>query len=128
MKAALLVWVFRIALWVLPFRVVRRLLARFARESPASKEERATVGRIVSAVTAASRYAPVANCLPQALVAKLMLARHGHDATVHIGVTRIETGRFQAHAWVESNGRVVIGGSRELFRYTRLPSVEGEVL
>lgn len=127
LKATLLVWIFRLALWLLPFRLVRQLLARFARAPLAARQD-VPIDSVIWAVTTASRYVPVANCLPQALVAKLMLARQGHDAIVHIGVKRTDAGRFQAHAWVESNGRVVIGGSRELFRFTRLPSLEGELL
>jgi hypothetical protein len=40
---------------------------------------------------------------------------------VHIGVVRSEEGKFEAHAWVESEGRAVIGG-HALECYTPLTS------
>jgi hypothetical protein len=39
------------------------------------------------------------------------IALIGHQAVVHIGVVRKNSDRLDAHAWVTSNGRVVIGGS-----------------
>ncbi len=69
----------------------------------------------------ASRYVPAATCLTQSLATKVLLSRQGHQASVRIGVARSEAGQFQAHAWVESNGRVVIGGPEShLKRYTPL--------
>ena len=55
-----------------------------------------------------------------------MLAQHGEPALLQIGVAKNEAGALQAHAWLESQGRIVIGNSREVFRYTRLPSIERE--
>jgi hypothetical protein len=55
----------------------------------------------------------------------VLLARHGHPALVRIGVVRGEGGGVQAHAWVESEGAVVIGGA-ELDRYTPLAGLEKE--
>ena len=49
--------------------------------------------------------------LNQALVTQMLLARRGYPALLHIGVAKGKEGQFQAHAWVESEGKVVIGGS-----------------
>jgi len=35
-------------------------------------------------------------------------------------------GQLQAHAWVESQGRIVSGGLKDLWRYTPLPLLEGK--
>jgi Transglutaminase-like superfamily len=127
-KTLLLVWAVRLGLWALPFRTVRRSLTRFAQPSVRPGRKGATVERVVWAVTSASRYAPWATCLTQALTAKVMLARNGHESTLRLGVARSEAGRFQAHAWVENNGSVVLGGSdTSLKRYTPLATSEGEV-
>jgi hypothetical protein len=64
-------------------------------------------------------------CLTEAVVAQVMLARRGHPATLRIGVARSEEGRFEAHAWVESGGRVMIGG-HELGRYAPLAALEAD--
>jgi hypothetical protein len=50
-------------------------------------------------------------CLNQALAAQMLLAQRGYPALLHIGVAKGKEGQFQAHAWVESEGKVVIGGS-----------------
>src|SRR5207248_4569283 len=94
---------------------VRRWLARLsvisARGSEIARQ------RIIWAVDAASRRIPGAGtCLPRALAAQAMLARHGFPASFRIGVGRTDDGTFVAHAWVESDGEVVIGGG-DLARY-----------
>jgi len=48
-----------------------------------------------------------------------LLRRDGHPALMHIGVNKDEMGKLKAHAWVESRGKVLIGGSN-LSSYTRL--------
>jgi hypothetical protein len=77
-------------------------------------------------VTLASRCVPSATCLTQALAGQVLLSRHGHPASLRIGVARSAAGEFQAHAWVECHGRIVIGGAQTLSRFTPLPSLERE--
>lgn len=105
-KALVVVPLIRIALWLLPFRVVHRVIRRTARPSvsPAEPAE-----RIVRAVSAVSARVPRATCLTQALAVSLMLLRHGHDATLRIGVAKDDDGRLRAHAWVESGGAAILG-------------------
>jgi len=70
--------------------------------------------RVAWAVEMASRCTPGAkSCLTQALAAQVLLDRRGYPALLHIGVAKGEQGRFQAHAWLESKGTVVIGGSEQ---------------
>ena len=116
------------ALWLLPFRAVRYFIARFARQPDFRRKQHVSTERVTWAVKTASSYAPLANCLPQALVTCVMLARRGHLAKLRIGVTRSTGGLFQAHAWVESEGRVVIGGARDLACYAQLPLGKGDLL
>jgi hypothetical protein len=129
MKAMLLVWMVRMGLWLVPFRVMRQLLKKLGQGSVASSvKESALVTRIAWAVSVTSRYVPAATCLTQAIVTKLILARCGCCSILRIGVTRSDSGRFQAHAWVESNGKVVIGGSESsLKNYTPLAALDGEL-
>jgi hypothetical protein len=55
-----------------------------------------------------------------------MLGRHGHQSILRIGIARSQSGEFQAHAWVESNGMVVIGGSEaSVKRFTPLAAPDG---
>jgi transglutaminase superfamily protein len=52
------------------------------------------------------------NCLVRALAAGIVLKRYGYPSELKIGVTRPVSGRFEAHAWLESGGNVVIGGAQ----------------
>ena len=129
-KALLLVWAVRLGLWLLPFRMVRRLLLRLAKGLSRDEASDCTmVNRIVWAVTRTSQYVPAATCLTQAIATKVLLGCYGHHVNVHLGVARSEAGQFQAHAWVESKGNIVIGGS-ELFlkRYTPFPASGEEII
>lgn len=92
-------------------------------------DNRTLVNRIAWAITIASRYIPMATCFTQALATKVLLNRYGQRAKVCIGVSRSEGGQLQAHAWVEWNGRIVIGGSEaSLQQYVPLVAANGELL
>jgi len=110
----------RAALWVLPFGKLRSLIARPARRRPGwltrSPDE---ADRIAWSVESAARYVPRATCLTQALAGEVLLRRAGHPAEVRIGVAKDPAGTLEAHAWVESGGRVVIG-DHDLHRFTTL--------
>jgi hypothetical protein len=112
--AAWLVWI-RLLLFIFPFRHVKILVHRW------SKPRRAgfPTHRLAYLIKAAAHRIPRTTCLPRALVAQILLCRHGHHAELHIGVARDSNGKFEAHAWVESAGQVVIGGSA-VGRYRRL--------
>jgi hypothetical protein len=111
----------RVALWLLPLRVVRRLLAWAARPARQPHAAPPSPERIGWALSIACRAVPRATCLSQALAAKALLAQNGHRAELRIGVTKSDAGRLVAHAWVESEGQIVVGELRELSRYVSLP-------
>ena len=117
----MLAWDIRLGLWLFPLLVLRQLLVRRASCSNTSpREQRLCVHRVGWAVELACRYVPAATCLTQALVTRTLLARCGCHAIVRIGVARSETGELQAHAWVEVDGSIVIGGSESQKHYTPL--------
>jgi len=58
------------------------------------------------------------------LAASRLLAQNGYKSTLHIGVKRTDD-VFEAHAWVEYDGRAIIG-SGEAPHFTRLCSWENE--
>lgn len=114
----------RVTLWLLPLRVVRRLLARVGRR-PAPEE--ITPERIGWAIDLARRIVPRATCLPQALAGEALLAYAGHPAELRIGVIKSgERKLLEAHAWVESEGRIVVGDLPQgLTEYTFMPPLPG---
>jgi len=125
--ALLLIGIVRVGLWLLPFQTLRRLLAHTAREVAGTRGGgQAPINRVATAVTVASRYVPAATCLTQALATQVLLRRCGYSANLRIGVARSEAGEFQAHAWVECQGEVVIGGVQAPSRFTPLASLDGE--
>lgn len=60
------------------------------------------------------------SCLRQALLLQVLLARKGIASEVRIGVRAGEAGGVDAHAWVERDGRVLIGGEHASQQYARL--------
>ena len=124
-KTALWLSVIRLMLWVLPFRSQRSLLARL--EWPTARKPENDVlfpERIAWAIELASRYIPQSTCLTQSLAAKILLHRAGYAAELHLGVGKDDDGQFQAHAWVESGERVLIGG-RQLEEFAPLCTLGG---
>ena len=111
----------RLGMWLLPFSALRRRLECPVRPiaQPLPPE------RIAWSVEVAGRYVPAATCLTLALATRLLLRQHSHDSELRIGVARSASGTFEAHAWVEFEGRVIIGGSAEAVqRFTILPSMK----
>ncbi|MDH5202459.1 MAG: lasso peptide biosynthesis B2 protein [Nitrospirota bacterium] len=111
-RAVILLWLIRFGQWLLPFQTLSHLLGYLIRPSKARH-----LGNIPSqdsiawAVTAASRYVFKVTCFTKALTLRVLLQKQGYDVTLCIGVARNEESLFQAHAWVESQGKVLIGGS-----------------
>jgi hypothetical protein len=122
-KAFLLLGGFRLALWFLPLKTLWRVSAKRSSIDTKVKIHRFSPERIAWAITVASLYIPKATCLSQALATKVLLARYGYQSNLQIGVVKGDIGQLEAHAWVESDGKVIIGGSN-LDRYSRLPSLE----
>jgi hypothetical protein len=96
-----LVWA-RVTLSALPFALI-------GKQPRVSREPGADAAAIAWAIRAAARYIPGATCLVRALATQRLLARHGHASELRIGVAK--AAQFQAHAWVECGGAVVVGGS-----------------
>lgn len=108
----------RLGLWLVPLRTLDGLIGSRARSSTSFAPP---VDRLVWAVRAASRRIPHASCLTQSLVLHYFLARSGRPSRIHIGVAK-DDGTFQAHAWVESNGRILLNTPSEVAPYVRLAS------
>lgn len=125
-RVALLMGALKVALWLLPFGVVRRVLMRLTagHVQPAFDEARER-RRIVRAVKAVGRrMLGDKPCLPEALIVQLLFRRRGYPADLRIGIMKDEAGRFMAHAWVESGDEIVVGGSTSPQVYVPLPPIQ----
>jgi len=110
LHAVLWVGAARLGLWILPWGWIRRLAARASVPGSERSQQGISPAAIGEAVRAAPRAVPRATCLVQALAAGILLRRAGLPATLHLGVPGGRRGKFGAHAWVESDGQVVVGG------------------
>ena len=112
-RALALVAAFRLALWTLPVQRVLAAAPRRRRAHGVSPE------RMAWLVRAGARRIPGASCLTRALAVRWLLAEASLDSTLHFGHRRDERGAFAAHAWLEHDGRVLVGGDEDLGLYHR---------
>ncbi len=103
----------RVALFCLPYRKVRLFVA----QTPCKRGRRRLSiddyqAELVWAIQLAGRYLLGHKpCLPQALAVQWFLLRQGVTTDLNIGVQKDAVQGISAHAWVERNGRVIIGGA-----------------
>ena len=112
LRAFLIVASVRLGLWIIPFPRFQKLLARVSVSSTTNgRPAQPTPAQLARDVRIVSSYVPRATCLTQALAGQAFLAHYGYPAVVHIGVTTSEgdAKAFQSHAWLESDGSVIIG-------------------
>lgn len=133
--AAVLLIVVRTALLTLPLRTVLRWTERLGRRGskPGSAGESEghrgvarrsdpRLRRMIWAIEImGNRLFPRNPCLTQALVTQVLLRRAGLPADLRLGVGRETDATPRAHAWVESEGVIVIGQSEALKDYVTLP-------
>jgi hypothetical protein len=123
--AALLMSAIRLGLWLLPFRVLRQVVKSLTAVRPAPQQ--ISINQVVWAVEVASGYMPGGvKCLARALTTQILLSRRGYSTELRIGVAKNQQGQLEAHAWVESQGSVIIGELADLTRFTPLPNLEGK--
>jgi hypothetical protein len=121
--SALLSAMVTIAVRVLPFGRMRRLLTRLVSIGPRPRRVANVEARIVQAVRRVSALFGSENCLVEALVAQHLLARHGCETTLCFGVaSRGRDGAIDAHAWLERGGAVLIGKRAMTYRPLHVPS------
>src|SRR5438128_5621288 len=96
---------------LIPRSRVRRMLLSAPRSDARAKSKPPTVDQVCSAITIAARYVPGATCLVQALVGRDVLHGVGESAEIRLGVAKNDAAIFEAHAWLEGEGRVLLGGS-----------------
>ena len=126
-KVTCLLGATRVALKLLPFQTVYRYMNRSGQPVRSSNQRSMPDAvRISGAVNKAGRYfLGEDSCFPQALVGEMLLKRSGFPATLRIGVVKDEDGSLHAHAWVERDGKVVIGGPiHRVEKYTPLPDLD----
>lgn len=123
----MLIVLVRIGLSVFSLSRVRQGLRRAATWFPqgASSTPRYRMRAAWAAHAVGRRLLPERPCLTQALVLQYLLLRRGDDsAELHIGVTKSDEEELQAHAWIERDGRVLIGGTNAPKKYERFDDLD----
>lgn len=92
---------------------------------PAVTDQAISVKVITWAVEVSTRYMPGrAKCLARALTTQILMRQQGYYPELKIGVAKANSGKIEAHAWIEYQGNVTIGYLTDLYRYIPLPSIE----
>jgi hypothetical protein len=113
-RAGVLLVFIRLGLGLVPFPTLRRLVVGRPRSvEGAHRDDQRRADQVVWAVTTVNDRLPrwATTCLSSALAMQALLARRGLLSRVHVGVRRGPLGELAAHAWVERDGRILIGGS-----------------
>ena len=127
-KTFILLGLIRLVLWSLHIKILLKLLGYISQLS--SKEKPLGLiqpKNIVWAVDLTSRYLPgQVKCLARALTTKMLMNHYGYNSQIKIGVAKGKQGDLEAHAWVESEGKVIIGFLRDLTRFSPMKSFKEE--
>ena len=112
LEALALLGAARLAILLLPFRILKPHLGGAEEETGAGLEGLdAETDAIAWAVDSVARRTPWdSTCLARCLAARVMLHRRGIPSTLTLGVGPTERGPLSAHAWLSMGGRMVIGG------------------
>ncbi len=116
-KVGLLLGVVRVGLRLISLRRLHAFVARVprlprARSAPSAQ----SLARLVWAVEVTARYLG-GSCLARALTLQWVLSRHGVPTRLWVGVKGgaasgvANTKPFAAHAWLEHEGKLLIGGT-----------------
>lgn len=125
LAAAATVVIVRAGLSFLPFPRFVRLVECLSRPSRLGAHRNCPAEDVAWAVRGVSRRVPKATCLTQALSLNLLLTRRGEKSEVKIGIARTGERGLKSHAWVEQDGRIIIGDNGELDVYSTMVSLEG---
>lgn len=95
----------------------RRLLPK----TLAASHRNPDLDRMAWSVRRTANMVPMATCLTRAQALQIMLARRGLSTDMVLGVARSASKDFLAHAWLEKDGQVLIGGAeRKINTFSRL--------
>ena len=124
-RIAVLMLSIRIGMSVVPFRVLLAFLRSWReRQSVARALDKKRAKRALWGITVISPYVPGATCLTRALAALTVLGHMGQDACLRFGIARQQGGELTGHAWVEAEGKIVMGNLSDLSRYSVLSPVD----
>lgn len=120
-RAFALVAAMRVALKALPFRRVAEGVRRLGAGTARPDHDVHAYAHAVDAVS--RRLLRDRPCLTQALALWVFARRRGYPSDLRIGVRKTPDGRVEAHAWIEQDGRILIGWLPDLDTFSVLPPI-----
>lgn len=100
-------------------RLARWLAGRYAVPAGQDPTSAGDAAAVVRAVAVAAAFFPGrAVCLEQSLAGFVLLRRAGFAAQLRVGVQPLP---FEAHAWLELDGRPLLENEDELIRFVAFP-------
>jgi len=131
LKIATLLLATRFALLWVPYKTILDRFEVLSRSPVERNQSPETIQQCIDSViylsnAAGRRVLGSRPCLPKALVVECLLQRRSINAVFQIGVTKGVNDRLLAHAWVEYQGEIIIGGRLSEARYARLRPLKPE--
>lgn len=95
---------------ILPYRLSRKRMSEEIgnEDEVADVTDEEVIVDVVRTIRRCKRFVPRATCLTQALATKSVLKHYGQESRIVLGVAKSDVS-IAAHAWVEVNGRIVLG-------------------
>jgi Transglutaminase-like superfamily len=116
----------RVGFLFLKFPLLQQILGRISKlRSDVSTKSVISIERIVWCVEVSTQLSPGgAKCLARALTVETLMKQNGYAPSLKIGVIKNSIEEFKAHAWIEHQGKIVIGGDLpDLNKYSSLDPI-----
>lgn len=117
-KSVILIIIAKLVLTKLPLKITQQFITYLSQALPKAKT--ISIENISWAIDAVGNnlFGPK-NCLSKALAAQVLLKHYGYPAELNFGVYKGKDIKFEAHAWIRCNNKVIIG-AEALEYYTPL--------
>ena len=90
-----------------PQQVIRKVVLELGR---GKTRQQISPERVAWSINATAQFVPQSSCLTRAIAGAALLKRTGYPAVIHFGVAVGGSKDLRAHAWVECEGKSVLGG------------------
>jgi hypothetical protein len=105
----------RVMLWIFSFTSVQKKVQKIVNHYNPNPKKKIAIKNLKNIMLTTAGYVPYATCLVQALAGHILFFKYGFPTSIKIGVLS-ENGEFEAHAWLEHEEKVVLGGSEKKFK------------
>lgn len=116
LEAYALLHIFRLAIFILPFKWIAPVLGKENRETETMIDEwnLPEIRKVRTVIKSVDRFTFwKRKCLAQAFAAKILLNRRKIESTVYLGIAYDDNRKLVAHAWLRAGNIYVTGGDGE---------------